>query len=164
MRVEVVPAAERDRNVLGNLLQLYLYDFSELRDLDVTPQGRFAYRFLDHYFREDDREACLFKVSEALAGFSMTRQLEDGSREMSEFFVLRRHRRHGLGKAAAQQVLRRHPGHWTLSFDRANQAAAHFWPPLVSHLASGPVHSRETTPPDAAYATSCLRFQVAEAP
>ncbi|MCM2387368.1 GNAT family N-acetyltransferase [Streptomyces albipurpureus] len=164
MRVEVVPAAERDRDVLGNLLQFYLYDFSELRDLDVTPQGGFAYHFLDDFLKERDREACLFKAGEILVGFSMTRQLDDSSREMSKFFVLRRHRRHGMGKAAAQQVLRRHPGHRTLSFDRANHAAAHFWPPLVSHLASGPVQRREIYPPDTAYAMSCLRFQVPQAP
>jgi predicted nucleic acid-binding protein len=38
----------------------------------------------------------------------MTRQLGDGAREVAEFFVVRRHRRGGLGRQAAQQLLYRH--------------------------------------------------------
>ncbi|MFI0721730.1 GNAT family N-acetyltransferase [Streptomyces sp. NPDC021224] len=52
----------------------------------------------DHYFREDDREACFIRIDGALAGFSMTRGLDDSVREVSEFFVLRRHRRLGAGR------------------------------------------------------------------
>ncbi|GGP14067.1 GNAT family N-acetyltransferase [Nonomuraea glycinis] len=107
------------------VLQLYLHDFSEVRELDVTPHGTFTFPYLDHYFTEEDREACFIAANGVLAGFGMTRRLkDDGSREMSEFFVLRRHRRRGVGRAAALQVLRRHPGQWRLSFNHANEAAA----------------------------------------
>ncbi|MGW5354212.1 hypothetical protein ACWERV_27295 [Streptomyces sp. NPDC004031] len=72
MVIEMVPVAAQDKTVLGNLVQLYQYDFSDVRGYDVTPHGTFVYRFLDHYFTEDDREACFIRIDGALAGFSMT--------------------------------------------------------------------------------------------
>lgn len=158
--VEVSAVAAADKDVLGNLLQLYLHDFSELRQLEVTPQGVFAYPYLDHYFSDIGREACFIKVDDSLAGFSMTRRLEDGSREMSEFFVLRRHRCRGAGRVAALKVLRRHPGSWRLSFDHANRAACRFWPGLVAAAAEGPVQIEERIPPAVEHAVTCLRFRV----
>jgi predicted acetyltransferase len=141
-------------------MQLYLYDFSELRGNDVTPHGTFVYRFLDYYFTEDDREACFITVDGILAGFSMTRRLDDGVREMSEFFVLRRHRRAGAGRTAAHQVFRRHPGDWTLIFDHANHNAARFWPGVVTVAADGPVHRQDRHPPDVTYPGTWLRFRI----
>ncbi|WP_328918058.1 MULTISPECIES: GNAT family N-acetyltransferase [unclassified Streptomyces] len=163
MTVEVVPVAEGDKAPLGNLVQLCLYDFSELRGYDITPHGTFVYRFLDHYFTEDDREACFITTDGILAGFSMTRWLDSGDREMSEFFVLRRHRRLGVGRVAAQLLFRRHPGKWTLSFDHANRNAARFWPGVVAEVADGPVHRQDRHPPDVSYPGTWLRFRIAAA-
>lgn len=187
MAIALVPAAGRhDKAVLANLLQLYLYDFSVSRRLDPTPEGTFAYPYLDHYFVDGDgdgarragppdggqadgpvirdrdraREACFITADAVRVGFSMTRRLPDGSREMSEFFVLRRRRRHGIGATAALQVLGRHPGPWTLRFDRANDAAARFWPRVVAAAADGPVRRHDHLPPEVPHAASTLRFRV----
>lgn len=78
----------------------------------------FVYRFLDNYFTEEGREACFVTVGGQLAGFTMTRLLDDGAREVAEFFVVRRYRRQGVGREAARQMFRRHPGQWVLAFDR----------------------------------------------
>ncbi|MEE1806698.1 GNAT family N-acetyltransferase [Streptomyces sp. BE133] len=163
MVIEMVSVPAEDKTVLGNLVQLYQYDFSDVRGYDVTPHGTFVYRFLDHYFTEDDREACFILMDETLAGFSMTRWLDDGVREVSEFFVLRRHRRRGAGRTAARLMFRRHPGQWTLAFDHANRSAARFWPGVVASVADGPVQCEDRHPPDAAYSGSWLRFRIAAA-
>jgi predicted acetyltransferase len=160
MSVELTPVSGADKAVLANLLQLYCYDFSEFDGEELTPHGTFTYRYLDHYFTDDDREACLITADGRLAGFTMTRRLEDGARSVAEFFVVRRHRRLGVGRTAAHQMLRRHPGRWQLSFDHANQAAARFWPGVVAEIAEGPVDSNDAYPPEVVRAETVLRFRV----
>ena len=126
MNVELTPVAEDHKPVLANLIQLYRYDISEIRGYDLTAHGTFTYPYLDHFFTEDTREACFITAGGTLAGFTMTRRLGDGTREVSEFFVVRRHRRHGIGRAAAHQMFHRHPGPWQLTFDHANHPATQF--------------------------------------
>ena len=63
----------------------------------MTAHGTFVYRYLDHYFVEDARKACFITAGGALAGFTMTRRLDYGTLEVSEFFVVHRHRHHGIG-------------------------------------------------------------------
>ncbi|WP_203601344.1 GNAT family N-acetyltransferase [Streptomyces sp. SID9727] len=155
--------AAEDKTVLENLMQLYQYDFSDVRGYDVTPHGTCVYRFLDYYFTEDGREACFIRIDGTLAGFSMTRAVDQGVREVSEFFVLRRHRRLGAGRAAARLMFQRHPGPWALAFDSANHNAARFWPGVIAGVADGPVQCEERHPPDAAYSRSWFRFRIAAA-
>ncbi len=160
VNIELSLVAEQHKSVLANLIQLYCYDFSEIRGYDMTAHGTFTYRYLDHYFTEDGREACFITADDALAGFTMTRRLDDGSRAVSEFFVVRHHRRHGTGQAAAHQMFRRHPGPWQLAFDHANHPAARFWPPVTASIADGPVRRTERYPPDVAYPGTLLRLHV----
>jgi predicted acetyltransferase len=161
MNVELAAVSADQKSVLANLLQFYCYDFSEFDGEELTPHGTFTYGYLDHYFTDDDREACLITADGRLAGFTMTRRLEDGTRSVAEFFVVRRHRRLGVGRAAARQLLHRHPGRWRLAFDHANRAAARFWPDVVAAIADGPVEHHDAYPPEAARPETVLRFRVA---
>ena len=72
VNVELTPVAEEHKSVLANLIQLYCHDFSEIRGYDLTAHGTFTYRYLDHYFLEETREACFITADGALAGFTMT--------------------------------------------------------------------------------------------
>ena len=162
MNVELDPVAEQRKPVLANLIQLYCYDFSEIRGYDLTAHGIFVYRYLDHYFVEGAREACFITADGALAGFTMTRRLDDGTREVSEFFVVRRLRHHGIGQDAAYQMFRRHSGPWQLAFDHANHPAARFWPRVTASIADGVVQRTDRYPPDVAYPGTLLRLQVRE--
>ncbi len=90
----------------------------------------------------------------------MTRRAGGGAREVAEFFVVRRHRRHGIGRDAARQMFRRHPGEWLLAFDHANSEAAQFWPSVVAAIAAGPVSSGDRYPPEVSYPGTWLRFDV----
>jgi len=160
MTVELAAVTDDHKAVLANLLQFYCYDFSESDGEELTLHGTFVYRYLDHYFTDDGREACLITADGQLAGFTMTRRLDDGARSVAEFFVVRRHRRLGVGRAAAHQLLRRHPGPWQLSFQHANQAAARFWPGVVAAIAEGPVQSIDARPPEVTHPEVTLRFRV----
>ncbi|MFD1149178.1 GNAT family N-acetyltransferase [Saccharothrix hoggarensis] len=161
MDVALVPADEADKPVLANLIQLYQHDFSEIRDdLPLTRHGTFAYPYLDHYFTEPAREAYFVEAAGELAGFALARADVDGegSWNVAEFFVARRHRRRGVARAAARLLFARHPGEWTLTFDHANAAAAAFWRSATASVAEGPVIEVDRSEP---VPSTILRFRVA---
>ena len=84
MTVELEAVTEADKPVLLNLVQLYCYDMSTVRGVDVTAHGLFTYRYIDHYFLERDRDALFLRHDGALAGFVMSRELSEGTREVAE--------------------------------------------------------------------------------
>jgi predicted acetyltransferase len=47
---------------VANLFELYAYDFSDFRDLELGDDGRFGDIELPLYWSEPDRHAFLFKV------------------------------------------------------------------------------------------------------
>ncbi|WP_410606853.1 GNAT family N-acetyltransferase [Amycolatopsis sp. lyj-109] len=159
MDVELAAVAEADKPVLANLLQLYQYDFSEIRELDLTPHGTFTYRYLDAYFTEPGREAYFVTVDGTLAGFALLRSDvdDDGSWNIAEFFVVRRHRHRGVARRTARLLFAHHPGEWTLSFDRNNAPAAALWRSVVTEAATSGITETERPPP---IAGTRLRFTV----
>jgi predicted acetyltransferase len=160
--VALVAVDEKHKQVLANLVQFYRYDFSAIRDLELSPHGTYPYRYLDHYFVEAGREALFIVADGRIAGFALMRRLPQGVNQVAEFFVLRAHRRHGVGGAAARALFRRFPGRWQLEFDHANDAAAGFWPAVVADVARGDIVTRELERPDVDHPCTQLRFAVTD--
>ena len=133
-------AASRDQEpVFANLLQLYIYDFSEILDLDVGAEGRFSYPHLALYWSEPGRHPFLITVQGKPAGFVLVKTGSDWDvHDMAEFFVMRRHRRHGIGTAIAHEVWRRLPGRWEVRVMEANVPAQHFWTHAIAGFSGLP--------------------------
>ena len=158
MRVELIRVEERDKPVLANVVQFYCYDMSPVRGVEIDEHGQFPYRYVDHYFVETDRDVHFIRHDGALAGFVMTRELPTTEREMAEFFVMRRHRRAGVGSDAAEQILSLHRSRWVVAFDDANEEAASFWPGVVSRVSSSQVERQQVGPPEHRFHRTILRF------
>jgi predicted acetyltransferase len=134
--LEVTLATPDDATRLAALLQLYVYDFSEMLGLELDDDGRFVTP------RVDGRLAFLARTSGRLAGFALIQQ---GSRlsedrelhDVAEFFVLRRHRRHGVGEAFATRLFARFPGVWEVRQRRENAAATRFWRRVIARYTGG---------------------------
>jgi predicted acetyltransferase len=156
--VQLVPVAEHHKPVLANLVQFYRYDYTEVRDLELSPHGTYPYGYLDHYFVEPGREALFIVADGKIAGFALMRRLDDGTNQVAEFFVLKARRRGGVGRAAARALFRRFPGRWQLEFDHANKTGRAFWPAVVADVADGPVETREAGPPEFDHPCTQLRF------
>jgi predicted acetyltransferase len=141
--VEVVAAEIADKSVLRNLLELYLHDFSEMTASDVDEHGLFGYDRLDNYWTEPDRRPFLIRADGRLAGFALVRS--GAPHDMAEFFVMRRHRRGGVGLLAARAVFAMFPGEWQVREMAANAAATAFWRRAIpvpfeeEVIAAGPV-------------------------
>ena len=139
MNVALEPIAYADKPVLRRMLALYLYDFSEFTGDDVDEHGEFGYRYLDHYWAPDPGEQrfpFFIRVEGKLAGFALVR-LRDGGYSMAEFFVMRRHRRSGIGSQAARQVFSRFPGDWKVAQIPLNLAAQAFWRAVIGDVTGG---------------------------
>ena len=136
------PATKAERPALENLLQLYIYDWSELRLLDVADDGRFPDYPLDAYWEDAGRHPLLLRVDGRLAGFAL---VSEGSRltgapgvfDMAEFFVMRRFRRKGVGLAAASAAFDRFKGSWEIRQHDENAAATAFWRRTIDRYTRG---------------------------
>lgn len=130
--VEIIPAVEEQEHVLANLLELYAHDFSELIDLKLGADGRFGYEHLPLYWKEPGRYPFLIMVNAHLAGFAFVRKgsqisADNNTWDMAEFFIVRGHRRSGVGMKAAHEIWKRFEGKWEVRVIDRNQKALQFW-------------------------------------
>jgi predicted acetyltransferase len=132
MNVDIEPADRAHEDVLRHLMQLYVYDFSEMIDLELEDSGRFAERPIDRYWDDPRWQPFFIRAGGRLAGFAI---LHHGSRlsddpevwDMAEFLVVRKHRRAGVGLEAARRLFALHPGRWEVRQRRENVPATAFW-------------------------------------
>ncbi len=124
--LDVSPARPEDSEILQRLIELYAYDFSEFNGADLGSDARYpAYPHFDAIWTEPERHALLFRVGGHLAGFAIVRTGEP--HDMTEFFVMRKYRRSGVGIDAARAVFARFPGAWQTREQFANTGATAFW-------------------------------------
>lgn len=141
-QVSLRPASRDERSTLESLLQLYAYDWSELVPLDVGADGRFAAPSLEPYFQGETSHAMLVRVGETIAGFALvlSRSRLTGTRgvfDMAEFFVMRRFRRQGIGRAAALMTFLRFKGPWEVRQRDENPGATAFWRSAIAEHTAG---------------------------
>jgi len=135
LRVSVDPAPLAEKDLIGNLVELYLYDFTEFMGWDIGEGGRFGYPYLDDYWREPTRFPFVIRVDDRIAGFAMVHEMElDGhpATSMAEFFVMRKYRRQGIGEAAAVMLFERFPGRWHVTQLTDNIVAQRFWRKVIA--------------------------------
>ncbi len=152
---------------LTNLFQLYVHDFSELwagqARGELSEAGLFeSYPGLHRFVTESGRSAWLIRADGRVAGFALlgseSHSGEPADYDMAEFFVVRKHRRGGVGFAAALQLIRPRPGRWEIAVARGNGGALAFWR-QVAQACSASVHERDLN--DEHWNGSNLRFVVA---
>ncbi len=136
MKLEITPVREDEKLILAHLIELYEYDFSDFEGTDVNALGLYGYSYLDYYWTERNRFAYFIKVDDRLAGFVMVCghcyvSEDPDTLFMSEFFVMKKYRRKGIGKQAAIEVLKRHPGKWELTVHPQNPVSHEFWHSVV---------------------------------
>jgi predicted acetyltransferase len=136
LHIEVSLATVDERPILRHLMELYQYDFSEYDHAYVGSMGLFDYPYLDHYWVEDGREPYLVRVANRLAGFVLVSRYnylnEAGDTwVISEFFILRKYRRQGVGEHVARWIFDHHPGPWQVSELSENPGAIAFWSKVI---------------------------------
>ncbi len=136
MSMEVAQASKAERLVIRNLTELYLHDFSEFEDKDVNEHGLFDYDDLDLFWLDARRHPFLVRCDGKIAGFALVEEGTFNARtgtkdadliDMVDFFILRKYRRRGVGRALAQHCFITVRGRWQVRTDTYNPAALSFW-------------------------------------
>ena len=138
-RVEIIPATREQEQIVANLLELYIHDFSEFHPLELAPNGRFGYPNLSRYWSEPGRHPFLVRIDGKLAGLVFVNRGSrisgnEAVRDMAEFFVIRGYRRLGIGTRLAHEIWKRFPGRWEIRVMQSNQAAIQFWQQAVGRF------------------------------
>jgi predicted acetyltransferase len=168
-KVELEPCPEAAKAALAAMFQLYVHDFSEqwagTARGELQDDGTFpAYPHLDSYWRDARREPLLIRADGSLAGFAL---INDHSHSglpldyaVAEFFVVRKHRRSGVGRSAARAFMIDRPGRWELAIARTNATARAFWRRVADELATGG-EVEEIERADELWNGPIIRFRVA---
>jgi len=144
--VELIRAGAEHQSALGNLLELYIHDFSEVVPIDVGADGRYGYKSLTLYWSEDSRLPFLARLDGKLVGFVLVTRSSESSGDgeawdMAEFFVLRRYRHRGIGTEMAAKVWLRYPGRWQIRVMEKNVLARKFWESSITKFTGLSAHS-----------------------
>jgi predicted acetyltransferase len=92
--------------------------------------GEFGYRYLGHYWTEQDRAAFLLWVDGHWAGFALVRT--SAPFDMAEFFIIRKYRRRGIGRAAIE-LFQRFAGLWQVRQQHTDPPATGFWRSVIPY-------------------------------
>ena len=154
----LVQGTKDDKPVFRHLMQLYKHDESEHNGIAPDSHGLFDYDYLDHYWtkhgiEQEGRLAFVVKAAGEIAGFALVTNYSsflergDHTRSLAEFFIMRKWRRRGIGKAVAHALFRHFPAHWEVKQERTNTAAQRFWQNAISEYTNGSFKHIESTPP-----------------
>jgi len=137
------PATRDEMPVLANLLELYIHDLSETFPVVPDATGRFGYERLPLYWQEPGRRfPFLIRFDGELAGFVLATRGSPATDDpedldVAEFFVMRRHRRAGVGRDAAFALWDELPGRWIVRVSEGNLRARPFWERVVDEYTRG---------------------------
>jgi predicted acetyltransferase len=140
MNVQLRVPVRSERHLLRRLMELYLYDFSEFDDSDVDEHGIYGYGDLDYFWFEPTHAAFLLTVDDKLAGFVLVDNdvmVAGSERAITEFFVMRKYRRQGVGTQVAVEVFDRFPARWEVAVLGDNTPAQSFWRRVITQYTGG---------------------------
>jgi predicted acetyltransferase len=165
-RVSLRPLRRGDAAIVRHLLPLYIYDLVGAR-WGVEADGTYGSpRWHRQFWRRDGRHHFIVRIDGRPAGFALVRELPAAAGvpayQMSEFFVLRKYRRHGVGTQIARALFARFSGRWELSVITWNATARPFWRRVIRRVAVGRPVSRPHRQGD--LTSIRWRFETARAP
>lgn len=137
--------AAQDRAWLRNVYPLYLHDLSEFDGgyYQLDDRGVWQPDHLPSWLGEDPDLPLIIVAGGRRVGFALVARapslwIAPGcDHRMSEFFVLRRERRQGIGALAAHAVFDAHPGRWEVSELVRNERAIRFWRRVIGEQTDG---------------------------
>jgi predicted acetyltransferase len=137
--LELHKARPDDFPAVQQMLELYQYELSDIWHQDADAEAKYGYdlqrhkhgeRFHAYVVLQDAQYAGLALVAPAI----VTRKEGEW---MEQFFILKKYRGSGVGRALAEYVLRCHPGAWEVGQMPENLPAQAFWRRVISTFTDG---------------------------
>lgn len=155
LSVHIRPAVAADRALVERLWLLFRHDMSEFSHTLPNPDGTFRSEWLDSALSDPTWAAYLAftdgrvdavagtRSSPAPLGFAFVRALDQPTRVLNSFFIVKAARRANVGFRFAKHVLAAHPGPWEIAFQEANAEGARFWRRLAEDVAPSAHHEEQ---------------------
>ncbi|MDQ0232608.1 GNAT family N-acetyltransferase [Metabacillus malikii] len=130
--VDVIQISIEDKHILKNLYPLYLHDLSQYTVEDIDNNGQYDIDFLDDFWEKEGLIPYLIKAEGSIVGFILvqTGAYAPPTGEdfyVSEFFILRKYRRKGIGKKVIKEFFNLFSGTYLLGQLPNNIPAIQFW-------------------------------------
>ena len=141
--MQVEPVLFEQKPVFIQLLNLYFYDFTEFTNDDIKEHGHFIDHYLDPLWPDDLwKKECFhpffIRVDGKLAGFVIVKNGgymyldDDNAHNIFEFFVMKKYRRNGVGRFAAETAFDMFGGKWEVCQMQNNMPARKFWKSVIA--------------------------------
>jgi predicted acetyltransferase len=126
--------------VVRNLMEHYCHDMAEWFLLDANEDGNYSYAAQKIW--NDIVHVYLAYRGRIPVGFALIGSAEpfggdSQAKDLDEFFVVRRHRRGGIGQALATHVWEQYPGKWLVRVYQGNRPAIPFWQRAIARYTDG---------------------------
>lgn len=135
--LKLVKATIEQKPILANLLELCAYEFTEFASFDIGDDGFYGYEHLSLYWSDENRYPYLVYINSKIAGFVLVRRClfaADKTQnvwDVSEFFIMKKYQRQGIGTKVARQIWNQFKGRWQVRVLTNNKAALAFWPKAI---------------------------------
>ncbi len=138
-KLKLAPASINDYPVIQNMARFYVYDMSEFLGFEsgweIPKDGLYECNNFKKYWETSDAFPFLIYYQDELAGFVIAdKKGSDASIEfnMAQFFVLRKFKGKGVGRAVAFQCFDKFLGKWEVMVLPGNSGAYTFWHSIIS--------------------------------
>jgi predicted acetyltransferase len=126
----------KDKNLLENMMQLYLHDISINFPIDFDSTTCKYYYDLDSYFEKNIAFFIENEKQEKL-GFILIDLLSNTSFEISEMFILNNYKRQGIGEKAIKDIFKKYRGDWIVKAVPLSTVAEKFWNNVINNYTNG---------------------------
>ena len=147
MDLVIKRASPTERLPLARMLELYQYELSDIWDQDLDEHGDYGYN-LDRFW--SDKRCVPFVALQGghYCGFALVDSFVKVGSDgfwMDQFFVLKKHRRRGVGRSLAFKVFEQLPGRWEVGQMANNIAAQAFWRRIIAQFSDGRFQEHQLT-------------------
>ncbi len=137
----------KDRELLWNINQKYLYEMTLYYSDDMDENGNYQYGYFDAYFTESERKAYFIFEGENIVGFVMINTYSYLGHEpdnvIAEFTIFPSYRHRGIATKAAYLILNKFPGKWEIKFNEKNIGAKKLWESIAEQYSPNIYHLNE---------------------
>jgi len=141
MEIQIDLVRKEQKEILRNLMEKYLYEFSQYENMDVNELGLYGYDYFDLYWIEEKRNAFFIRIDKKLAGFVMVNNIDETKMNtnysISEFFIMFKYRRLKIGTYTIKNIFKKFPGKWEITYVQKNIPANNFWNKIIGEYTNG---------------------------
>jgi len=138
----ITKAEQNDKHILRHVMTLYLHDLSEFNsDLEINQRnGLFEFDVLDWFFEKEGLTPFFIRMDDdKTIGFILLQSGPFSNPEFADyvlnsFFIMKKYRRQGLGRAACKVFFEQLPGRYAISQIKTNTPAIEFWKNVYKSL------------------------------